>query len=95
MTRARSTLLFVLANVALWVVMVVILIVVPDALESRTGIELGRVCGWALAGAVWTVAIEAQWRRRTGPVLRFMCQTCLWVSAALVAVWISDRVNMR
>jgi hypothetical protein len=95
MTRTRSTLLFVLANIVLWVVMVIILILVPDALESRTGIEMARVCGWAVAGALWTVAIEAQWRRRTGAVLRFMCQTCLWVSAALVAVWISDQVNMR
>lgn len=95
MTRTRSTLFFVLANVVLWVVMVVILILVPDALESHIGIELARVCGWAVAGAVWTVAIEGQWRRRTGPVLRFICQTCLWVSAALLAVWISDQVNMR
>jgi len=87
--------LFLLLNFAMWLVMVIILIIVPDTLERWVSLELARGIGWAVACALWTLAVEWQWRRRTGPVVRFFVQTTIWVSAALVAIWISDQANMR
>ena len=95
MRALRSRLWFVVLNIAMWLIMVVILIVVPDALERWMSIELARVTGWGVAGAVWALAVESRWRERTGPIVRFFAQTTIWVTAAMVAIWISDRANMR
>ena len=95
MRALRSHVWFAAMNVAMWLVMVAILVLVPDTLTQWMSLEFARVTGWGVAGAVWALAIEAQWRQRTGPVVRFLAQTTIWVSAALVAIWISDRANMR
>ena len=95
MATPRPGLRFLLLNVVMWILMVVILVIVPDTLERWMNIELARVTGWAVAGAVWTLAVESQWRQRTGPILRFVVQTILWVTAAFLAIWISDQANMR
>lgn len=91
----RSHVWFVVMNLVMWLVMVVILILVPDTLERWMSIELARVTGWGVAGAVWALAVESEWRQRTGPIVRFFAQTTIWVSAAMVAIWISDRANLR
>ena len=91
--RPRST--FVLANLAVWLVMVVILVVVPDYLERWIPLEFARVVGWAVAGSIWVVAIEREWQRRAGPFVRFLLQLVLWVSAALLAIWISDQARVQ
>ena len=85
---------FVLANAAVWLVMTVILVVVPDALERWIGFEIARVVGWAVACSIWVVAIERQWQRRVGPLARFGLQLLLWVSAALTASYISEQVRV-
>ena len=95
MRALRSRLWFVVLNIAMWLIMVAILIVVPDTLERWMSIELARVTGWGVAGAVWALAVESRWRERTGPIVRFFAQTTIWVTAAMVAIWISDRANMR
>ena len=95
MRAFRSRLWFVALNIAMWLLMVAILVVVPDTLERWLSLELARVTGWGVAGAVWALAIEAEWRKRTGPIVRFFVQTILWVTAAFVAIWISDRANIR
>ena len=82
---------FVLRNVLVWVLMTVILVVVPDWLERWMGLQVGRVIGWALACTVWFVAVEHEWRARSGPLVRIAVQFVLWVSAALSAIWISDQ----
>ena len=48
--------------------MVVILVVVPDSLERWLSLEIARVVGWAVACAVWVVAVERHWQQRVGPV---------------------------
>jgi len=87
--------MFLLANVAVWIVMVVILVVVPDYLERWMPLEVARVVGWGVAGSVWVVAIEREWQRRAGPFVRFLLQLVLWVSAALLAIWISDQARVQ
>ena len=74
--------------------MVAILVVVPDSLERWLSLEVARVVGWAVACAVWVVAVERQWQQRVGPFARFFLQLTLWVSAALVAIWISDQARV-
>ena len=91
--RPRST--FLLANLAVWLVMVVILVVVPDYLERWIPLEFARVVGWAIAGSIWVVVIEREWQRRAGPFVRFLLQLVLWVSAALLAIWISDQARVQ
>jgi hypothetical protein len=90
MTRRPSTLPFMAANILMWLLMMVVLVVVPDTLERWTSIEIARVVGWALASGLWVVALQAAWRRRVGPFVLFVLQLGLWVSAAIVAIWISD-----
>ena len=85
---------FVVRSLAVWLVMIVILVVVPDTLERWMAIEIARVVGWALACSVWVVAVESAWKARYGPFTRFGLQLVLWVSAAMIAIWISERANV-
>lgn len=80
-------------NAVIWFLMTAILVVVPDTLERWLGLEIARVVGWAVACGVWVVAIESEWKARFGPVWRFVLQLVLWVSAALLASWISDQAR--
>jgi hypothetical protein len=91
-TLSRPTFLFV--NVVVWLAMVVILVIVPDYLERWLPIEVSRVVGWALACAVWVIVIERDWQERAGPFLRFGVQLILWVTAAVLAIWISEQVRV-
>jgi hypothetical protein len=84
---------FLAINALVWVLMVVILVVVPDTLERWVGLAIARVIGWAVAGGFWVVSVERQWQARVGPIGRFVLQTFLWVSAALLAVFISDQAR--
>jgi hypothetical protein len=84
---------FVLANVLVWLLMTVILVLVPDALDAWLGLEVARVVGWAVAGSVWVVTLEKQWQARVGVAWRFVLQLLLWISAALVAIWISEMAR--
>lgn len=81
---------FVLANLVVWLLMTVVLVLVPDALDGWLGLEVARVVGWAVAGSLWVVTIERQWRARVGPLWRFFLQLLIWISAALVAIWIGE-----
>jgi hypothetical protein len=87
--------MFIGANVGVWVAMVAILVVVPDTLEAWLPIQFARVVGWAVACAVWVVAVERYWQARVGPFVRFAAQLVLWVSAAVLAIWISDQFRVR
>lgn len=91
--RAQKRLGFVLANAVLWIVMVVLLVLVPDALEPFIGFEFARAIGWAVACGVWVVTLESAWKARLGTATRFFLQLVIWVSAALVAAWISDQAR--
>ena len=94
--RARpSTGSFVFRSALMWLVMTAILVVVPDALERWMRLEFARVIGWAVACGLWVVAIETEWKTRFGPFVRFLLQLILWVSAALLASWISDQFRVR
>jgi hypothetical protein len=75
--------------------MTAILVVVPDSLERWMGLQLARVLGWAVACSVWVVAVEREWQQRTGPLARFGLQLVLWVSAAMLALWISSQVRVE
>jgi len=81
---------FIGLNVVMWVVMTVILVILPDALDGWVDIVIARAFAWAVAGGLWVVVIERQWRARMGALARFPLQVGLWVSAAMVATWISD-----
>ena len=94
MPPPRPTTSFVLRSAAMWIVMTVILVVVPDSLERWMRLEVARVIGWAIACGVWVVVIEAEWKARFGPFVRFFLQLVLWVSAALLASWISDQFRI-
>ena len=85
---------FLGANILGWLIMVLILVRVPDLLERWMAVEIARFIGWAVACAVWVMAIERHWQRRLGPLARFGVQLLLWVSAALVAIWISEQVRI-
>ena len=85
---------FVLKSALIWLVMVVILVLVPDALERWMSLQIGRVIGWAVACGVWVVAVERDWQQRFGPLSRFALQLVLWVGAALLAIWISDQFRV-
>lgn len=86
---------FIAMNCVVWVVMVIILVVVPDTLDRWLPLEVSRVIGWAVACAVWVVAVEHGWKQRTGPFARFALQLALWVSAAMLAIWISSSFRVR
>lgn len=78
-------------NVVMWVVMTGILVALPDQLDRWMDLSVARAVAWAVAGAVWVVAIERQWQSRMGALARFPLQVLLWASAALAAMWISDQ----
>jgi hypothetical protein len=94
MTAQRSAAAFVAVNVLMWALMTAILIVVPDALDRWLSLEFARVIGWAVASGLWVVVLQQQWRARVGPFTLFTLQVLLWVSAALVAIWISDTTRV-
>jgi hypothetical protein len=96
MTQLRSPrghLGFFVANLLVWLLMTVVLVLVPDALDRWLGLEVARVIGWAVAGSLWVVTIEKQWQARVGVFWRFTLQLLLWISAALVAIWISEMTR--
>ena len=92
--RGRKFLQFVLLNVVMWVVMTVILLVLPDQLDRWLDLGVARAIGWAVAAALWVVAIERQWQARMGALARFPLQVLLWASSALVAMWLSDQFRL-
>ena len=85
---------FFLSNILVWLLMVVILVVVPDTLERWATLEVARVIGWAVGYGVWVILIEQRWRERVRPFSRFVLQFFIWVSAALLAIWISDQARI-
>ena len=94
MARRQSLTRFLLVNLIVWILMTVILVVVPDALERWVSLEIARGIGWAFGYGVWVFAVEQDWRERMGPFSRFFLQLILWVSSALVAIWISDAARV-
>src|SRR5262245_2657693 len=94
MMRQPSRVPFVIANVVMWAVMTAILTVVPDALGRWLPLDLGRIVAWAVASGLWVVVLQQPWRARLGPFPLFFVQVALWVSAALLAIWISDAVRI-
>jgi hypothetical protein len=91
MPPRQSTCRFIATNLVVWLAMTVILIVVPDLLERWVPLSAARAVGWAVAGGVWVVVVEREWRLRVGALARFFGQVLLWLSSALVAIWISDQ----
>jgi hypothetical protein len=83
-----------LRSALVWIVMVVVLIVVPDTLESWMPIDIARVCGWVLASGLWVAILERDWRERFRPIPRFFLQVTLWLAAALLAIEISERARV-
>ena len=49
---------FFLKSAGVWVVMVVVLVVVPDALEQWMPLNVARVVGWVLASGIWVAVLE-------------------------------------
>ncbi len=94
MAERTSRAVFVVTNVVVWILMTVILVVVPDVLVRWVSIEVARIIGWGVAGSIWVVAVEQQWKARFGPVARFFLQLVLWVSAALVAIYVSEQTRL-
>lgn len=94
-SKSSSLWAFIGLNVLLWFVMTAILLVLPDQLVRWMDISVGRAIAWAVAGAVWVVAIERQWQTRMGALARFPLQVLLWASSALVAMWLSDQFRLR
>jgi hypothetical protein len=92
--RRPPTARFLATNVAVWLLMVVVLVLVPDWLERRLGLALARVVGWAVAGGFWFVSVERAWQQRYGPFTRFALQTVLWVAAVLLASFISEQARI-
>lgn len=86
---------FLATSLAVWLAMVVILVVLPDALSRWLSIEFARGVGWAVACLVWVVSVERQWQARFGPLMRFVLQLILWVAAAALAVWASETLTPR
>jgi len=93
--RQLTTRRFVLHNALVWVLMLVILVVVPDQLEHWMPFEITRIIGWAVAVSVWVMVVEQEWRARFCPFARFGFQLVLWVSAALLASWISAQLKVE
>jgi hypothetical protein len=81
---------FIAKNAVVWVAMTLILVVVPDTLERWIPLPIARTIGWVVACGLWVIVVESEWKARYGPVTRIAVQFVLWISAALVAIWISD-----
>lgn len=94
MARRQSLARFLLANLLVWILMTGILVLVPDTLERWVSLEIARGIGWAVGYAVWVFAVEQSWRERMGPFARFSLQLVVWVSSALVAIWISESARV-
>jgi len=94
MSSKRWSVGFLLVNVSAWVLMIATLVLVPDTLARWTSIEFARVIGWAVASGLWVVIAGAGWQRRVAPLTRFGVQFILWVSAAVIAIWISEQANV-
>ena len=92
--RRDSVWTFIGLNLVMWVVMTAILVILPDALDGWVDLAIARAIAWAVAGALWVVAIERQWRARMGPLARFPFQVGLWVSSALTAMWLSEQFRL-
>jgi len=86
----KGTARFVARSGAVWLIMIVVLIVVPDSLEGWMPLPIARVCGWVLASGIWVAVVEREWRERFSPIPRFLIQIVVWLSAALIAVYVSD-----
>ena len=87
--------MFIGLNIVMWLVMTAILIILPDQLDRWVDISIGRAIAWAVACAVWVLAIERQWRTRMGALARFPLQVLLWASSAIVATWLSDQFRIK
>jgi hypothetical protein len=85
---------FAAVNLLVWGLMTAVLVVVPDTLERWLSLEIARVIGWAVACGIWVVVVESSWKARYGPFVRFFAQLVLWVSAAIIAMWISDQARV-
>ena len=90
----KGTARFVAWSGAVWLVMIVVLIVVPDSLEGWMPLSIARVCGWVLASGIWVAVVEREWRERFSPIPRFLIQIVVWLSAALIAVYVSDYFRL-
>jgi len=90
MTRRGSAAVFFVANVLAWLLLVAIMVLVPDYLGRWVSLEVSRVVGWAVASGIWVVALQPRWRARVGPLALFGVQFVTWVSAAILAMWISE-----
>ena len=86
---------FGLLSAGIWIVMVIVLVVVPDALEAWMPLNIARVCGWIVATGLWVVVLDRRWQARFPPLLRFSLQIAAWLSAALLAAWISDQFRVH
>ena len=93
--RSRLGWGFVGRNAIVWVLMTLILVIVPDSLERWIALPVSRVLAWAIATSIWVVAVEREWQQRFGTFARFFLQLFLWVSAALLAIWISDQFRVK
>jgi hypothetical protein len=91
--RNKKAIRFLVLNALMWGVMTVLLVLVPDVLEPSLGFEFSRAVGWAVACGVWVVVLESAWKERFGTFARFALQLLVWVSAAVVASWISDQAR--
>lgn len=94
MKRFHVAWAFVFANVFVWFAMTAILVVLPEQLERWMPLQVSRVIGWAVACGVWVVTVEQYWKARYGPFVRFVVQFVLWVSAAILALWIDDQLRV-
>jgi hypothetical protein len=89
--RRHSAWRLALRTTLVWAAMTVILVVVPDTLSRWINLDLARVLGWAVACGVWVVTVEQAWQQRHHQILVFFVRLILWVSAALVAIGLSDQ----
>ena len=91
----RTLLSFGVRSGVVWLVMVVVLVVVPDALEASLSLPVARVVGWVLASGIWMAVVERDWQERFRPVARFVLTVMIWLSAALVALWVSSQFRVN
>ena len=90
----KGTARFVVQCSVVWIVMIVVLILVPDALEDWMSLPVARVCGWVIASGLWVAIVEREWRERFSPIPRFLIQIVVWLSAALIAISVSDYFRL-